>query len=360
MNISLFYAMIAFSAVIGGLVLLVTILKPLIFPLLWAILIRIAAHPVYYHINRLIKREIISALVTTTLLTFIILLPFIILTENLTVEAVQNYNTFKGWFEKGVFPPLEQLKTNPLGNALLTKTRTILSYFGTDIKTVLLHLSKSSANLVLEFSGEIIKNVFTFTIKFVFMIIFLFFFFKDGEKWVHSIVEITPLKKKQIEILRNKFNQMIYAVIYGILLTGIAQGILSGIGYIAAGISSPILLGAATAIFSLVPFIGTTIIWIPVVGYLFLTGEITHAVVLGLWCLLVVGTIDNMIRPIFISGKSRTPLFLTIIGVFGGLSTFGFIGIILGPLILVISVTLFEFYLEYGRTQNSPPAHESR
>lgn len=353
MNISVFYALIAFSALIAGLALLIIILKPLIYPLLWAIIISMAAQPLHHRIRKRVKGDIPSAFVTTAILTLIILLPFIVLVEMLSIEAIQTYNTFQEWFEKGIYPPLELLKSYSLGKTIWQNMNYFLSHFGTTTKTVLLSLSKRIAEFVLEHSGEVIKNIFVFIIKFVFMVIALFFLFKDGARLGHRIIEIIPLKKDKIEILRSKFHQMIYAVFYGILLTALVQGVLAGIGYIMAGVKSPILLGAATSIFALVPIIGTTIIWVPVVGYLFLTGATTYAIILGLWCLLIVGTIDNMIRPFFISGKSKTPLFLTIIGIFGGLAAFGFIGIILGPLILVISATLFEFYLEYGKTQNS-------
>ncbi|MBI3584050.1 MAG: AI-2E family transporter [Nitrospinae bacterium] len=358
MNISVFYALIAFSALIVGAALLIIILKPLIFPLLWAVIIGMAAQPLHHRIKKKVKGDILSALVTTAILTLIILLPFIILVEMLSIEAIQAYNIFQEWFEKGIYPPLELFKSYPLGKTIWQNMNYFLSHFGTTTKPVLLSLSKRIAEFVLEHSGEVIKNIFVFIIKFAFMVIALFFLFKDGAKWGHLIIEIIPLEKKQIDTLRIKFHQMIYAVLYGILLTGLVQGTLAGIGYAVAGVNSPVLLGAATAIFSLVPLIGSTIIWVPVVGYLFLKGDTAHGITLGLWCLLIVSTIDNMIRPFFISGKSRTPLFLTIIGVFGGLSAFGFIGIILGPLILVICSTLFEFYLEYGKTQNSLPVDE--
>jgi len=357
MNTGVFYALLAFSALIGCLTLLIIILKPLIYPLLWAILIGMAAQPLHRRIKNKVKRNIMSAFATTALLTLIILLPFIVLLEMLSIESIQTYNIFQEWFEKGIYPPLELFKSYPLGKTIWQNMNYFLSNFGTTTKPVLLSLSKRIAEFVLEHSGEVIKNIFVFFVKFVFMVIAMFFLFKDGEKWGRTILDIIPLKKGEIEILRNKFHQMIYAVFYGILLTSLAQGTLAGIGYAVAGVASPVLLGAATAISSIVPIIGTMIIWIPVTGYLFLSGNTPHAIALGLWCLLVVGTIDNMIRPIFISGHSKTPLFLTILGIFGGLTAFGFIGIILGPLILVICSTLFQFYLIEYRKPQVPPQY---
>ncbi len=349
MNTGVFYALLAFGALAGGLALLIIILKPLIFPVMWAVLIGMAAQPLHHRIKKKIKGDIISALATTALLTLIILLPFVILLEMLSIETIQIYNTIQEWFEKGIYPPLELFKSHPLGETIWANMNYFLSHFGTTTRPVLLSLSKRIAEFLFQHSGEVIKNIFIFIIKFIFMVIAMFFLFKDGEKWGRTILDIIPLKKEEIEILRDKFHQMIYAVFYGILLTGLAQGTLAGIGYAAAGVDSPVLLGAATAISSIVPIIGTTIIWIPVVSYLFLSGEASHAIALGLWCLLVVGTIDNMIRPLFISGHSKAPLFLTILGVFGGLTAFGFIGIIIGPLVLVICSTLFQFYIiEYS------------
>lgn len=136
------------------------------------------------------------------------------------------------------------------------------------------------------------------------------------------------------------------AVFMGIGLTALVQGILLGIGFAIAGLPSPLVFGVLGAMFALVPVVGTAIIWVPAALWLLAQGETAYAVFMLAWGVVVVGSVDNFLRPILISGRVEVPTLAVFIGVMGGLSAFGFVGLFLGPIVLGLVVALFRFMSE--------------
>jgi len=139
------------------------------------------------------------------------------------------------------------------------------------------------------------------------------------------------------------------AVVFGIVLTTLAQGVLAGLGYWAAGIEAPALWGAITAMVSLIPFVGP-VVWIGLSVGLLAHGEIQAALGLFVWGALVVSSIDNLIRPLVISGPTRIPFLLVFLGVLGGLNAFGLIGLFLGPVLLAVTVAIWREWSEHVRS----------
>ena len=147
----------------------------------------------------------------------------------------------------------------------------------------------------------------------------------------------------------------VHAVVFGIVLTALAQGVLAGLGYWAAGIEAPALWGAVTALVSLIPFVGP-VVWVGLSLSLLALGETGAAIGLFLWGALVVSWVDNLIRPLAISGPTRIPFLLVFLGVLGGLKAFGLIGLFLGPVLLAVSLAIWREWLEHagGRPADEP------
>jgi predicted PurR-regulated permease PerM len=139
------------------------------------------------------------------------------------------------------------------------------------------------------------------------------------------------------------------AVVFGIVFTALAQGALAGLGYWVAGLAAPALWGAITALVSLIPFVGP-VVWIGLSLNLLAHGETTAALGLFLWGALVVSWVDNLIRPLVISGPTRIPFLLVFLGVLGGLNAFGLIGLFLGPVLLAVSVAIWREWLVHKRS----------
>jgi predicted PurR-regulated permease PerM len=136
------------------------------------------------------------------------------------------------------------------------------------------------------------------------------------------------------------------ATIKGTLVIGIVQGLLGGIGFAIFGIASAAFWGTVMAIASMLPVVGTALIWIPAVIHLLVMGETTSAIGLAVWSAVIVSNVDNVLRPILVGGDTQMPDLLVLIATFGGLSMFGGVGIILGPVIAAVSITLFQIAYE--------------
>ena len=181
----------------------------------------------------------------------------------------------------------------------------------------------------------------------------MFFFFRDVHIIVDKIEKLLPLKKAHQKYIFEKFNEVMFAVIYGSIVVAIIQGALGGLGFFIFEVPSPILWGIIMMFFSLIPFVGSSIIWFPAAILLIFNGYIQldnviiiKGVLLILWGMFIVGLIDNLLKPKIIGTKARIHPVLVLIGVLGGLKIFGIIGIIIGPIILALLTTFIKIYEE--------------
>jgi predicted PurR-regulated permease PerM len=158
---------------------------------------------------------------------------------------------------------------------------------------------------------------------------------------------VVPFPEENRTVVVGTVKRVLSAVIYGVFLTCLVQGLLAGIGYWIFDLPSPLLFGALTAVAALIPFVGTALVWVPAVGYFLLEGEVSRGLFLFLWCFALVVPADNLIRPFFISGRGQLSLLVVALGLLGGLAAFGFVGIVIGPLVL----SLFRAFLDIYRGQ---------
>ena len=174
---------------------------------------------------------------------------------------------------------------------------------------------------------------------------------------VKALESVSPLRGQYTRDLLEEFRRVGRITLSGTVLTGIVQGILAGIGYALTGVPKPVFLALATGLASLVPAIGTLLVWVPAAFYLFVTGHSTMAAVLLLWgALVVVGFSDYVIRPRLV-GEEGTPAILTFIALFGGLETIGLAGLIAGPVIMTLAVAVLRLYARESRAPgaDAPP-----
>ncbi|MFO0981725.1 MAG: AI-2E family transporter [Planctomycetota bacterium] len=169
-----------------------------------------------------------------------------------------------------------------------------------------------------------------------------YFMYRHGERLIaQARIVIERFAGPRVRALIPTVGTTTKAVVYGILMTALAQGCLAGVGFWFTGVAAPVLLGVTTAFASLIPF-GPPFVWLPAALWLLLNGAVVKGVVLLAWGTLVVSTIDNILRPYFISQATRLPVLLIFFGVLGGASAFGLIGLFLGPIVLVILLILWR------------------
>jgi predicted PurR-regulated permease PerM len=174
----------------------------------------------------------------------------------------------------------------------------------------------------------------------------LFFLFRDGRSVYRRLAVMTPLRPAQVERLASDVSKTVTASMYGGLAVAATQGLLTGLAFWALGVSSPILWGMAAAIFSFVPFIGSTAIWLPAAIILIISGHWIKGLILIGWGAGVVGMADNVIRPYVISGQVNFHPLYIFFALLGGVQAFGILGLFIGPVVLAIAQALFSLFRE--------------
>jgi predicted PurR-regulated permease PerM len=323
------------------------ILSPFLTSILWAILLAIVFYPLFRRLQRLLKkREVLCAMTMTVLVTFVIVLPFSLLAVSLANEVVGAYHWVEEVLQTGRLQAyLDQIKEIPFFQQLWDKLYRYGDISQAHLTDFLLKNLQQVSTFLFNQTSKIIKGLSTFVIGFFFTLLSLYYLFKDGARLFERLKDVIPLTFIERDLLINRFTDMVYATIYGGILIAIIQGLLGGIIFWILGFSSPILWGTAMSFLSFIPIGGTAFVWIPAVILLFIQGAFWKGIILLFLGIFVIGMADNFLRPRFISARTKIhPLFL-FFAVLGGVQVFGLIGLVMGPLIATLSLTLIEIYI---------------
>lgn len=325
------------------------ILAPMIEPLAWAIILSYALWPLYYRLNRLMgNRRGLSAALMVFLIGSAIVIPLIVTTAVLQKELVEFIQQLPAW-EEGK----PGLQARLLGIPLIGESLNHFIEPFEDIHDVLTthllpRLRDVSHNLIgmLQDAGFIL-------LKWVLSLFLMFFLFRGGDRLVAEIHQgMRHGLGERVDAYFATLEETTKAVVYGIVLTAIVQGAFAGIGYWFVSMPSPVLLTIATMAMAIIPF-GASVVWLLASLWLFMHGQIWPCTMLLGWGFVVVSWVDNLVRPVFISQNTRIPFVVVLLGILGGLMSFGIIGLFIGPVILAIALALWEEWLEstQGRTR---------
>jgi predicted PurR-regulated permease PerM len=193
-----------------------------------------------------------------------------------------------------------------------------------------------------------ISQLTSSTIQAVFLLfIFLyatFFFIKDGEQLINLILYYLPLEDEPERKLLDYFTSVSRATLKGTLLIGLIQGTLAALGFWVAGISSVVFWGLVMTVLSIIPVVGSSLVWIPAVIILGVSGKVGAAIALGLYCALLVGTVDNILRPILVGKDTKMHELFILLSTLGGIGLFGIWGVVVGPIIAALFVSIWDLY----------------
>jgi predicted PurR-regulated permease PerM len=214
-------------------------------------------------------------------------------------------------------------------------------------------------NLILKKAGELVGHISGFlinrlrsvtlgTVNFIFMLFIMlytmFFFFMDGKKLIDKILYYLPLEDQDERRMLDKFTSVTRATLKGTAVIGILQGGLAGAAFAVVGIDSAVFWGTIMAVLSFIPGIGTALVWVPAAIILAATGHAAKAIGLGVFCAAVVGSVDNLLRPILVGRDTQMHELMILFGTLGGIIMFGVVGIIIGPIVAALFVTVWEIY----------------
>jgi predicted PurR-regulated permease PerM len=204
--------------------------------------------------------------------------------------------------------------------------------------------AKAVGGFLVANASRMTSGTATFVLNLFVMLYAMFFFLRDGEKIIEKIFYYIPLSDEDEAHLRERLASITRATVKGTFAIGVIQGTLGGFAFWVAGLDGALFWGTIMAIFSILPGIGPIIVWVPAVAYLLLTGQILAGLLLFAWCAAVVGTVDNLLRPILVGSDAKMPDLLILVGTLGGLFLFGPIGFIVGPIVCGLFLTVWEIY----------------
>lgn len=321
-------------------------LKPFLVAVILALTLVSLFYPNYLQLNRKLRGHSgLSSIIMCTIITILIIIPSVLFFIALFHEFNSAYQTFKHQLVTG------ELKLNLPGqdNALLQEMwQRFGRYMGVgdmDLTRALSSLVDRFARFLLEHYSAILGGIGTFVSNFFVMIFSMFFFFRDGSHFLRELKALVPLEPRYEDMVVEKLKQVTFATFFGMIATGICQGIAAGLIFLALGIGSPVLWGTATAFFSLVPIVGTATVWVPLSVYLIVTGSAVRGIILLILGAAVIGMVDNLVRPLIIEGRSEgVHLLLVFFSLLGGFFLFGPAGLVLGPLVVALLVTFLTIY----------------
>ena len=335
----------------GLLILGFMVLREFLLSLIWAIIITYVTWPPYQWLRHQLKDQAnLSAIVMTAIIAAVISLTLYWLVAMLQDETKAAYQNWVDNFIQGPYQLPEFISKLPwLGNylqALLNQ----LTHDKTELATQLADWAKQWLGGFAKFLGGIGLNV----MKLGVILVTVFFCFRDGKEIIKQLQEglVRYLGKYQ-HVYLQAAGKTTRAVVYGLVLAALGQGMVAGVGYTVAGVKAPVLFGAITALLALIPM-GATLVWLPTGISLILMDKLWSGLGLLLWGFLVVSTIDNVIRPLVISGASRVPFLIVLLGVLGGLTAFGAIGLFLGPVVLAVLLSVWQAWLQLQQDENMP------
>lgn len=319
------------------------VLAPFFTAIAWACILAYVSWPLYiWLLNKLGKKDTIASLLMTTFMAAAVIIPILWLFWVLKAELSIATSIFTVKLANGGIVLPKFIAELPFVgtdiNAWLTKVLANPAEFKNEAHALLMNADQKFIGII----GGISRNLATMG----FALLALFFAYKGGLKFMTQSEQVV---ESLLGIRARSYFQAAgdatRGVIYGIVLTAIAQGACAGIGYWIVGLDAPIMLAAITTLFAMLPF-ATPFVWGGIGLWLILTGNTVAGVELLLWGALVVSWIDNIIRPIILAKSVKIPFLLAFFGVIGGVSAFGFIGLFLGPVILAIAYAVWQEWLE--------------
>lgn len=311
----------------------------------------IAFYSLYERILKAFKGwEKSASLVTCLLVILITVAPITLFAVLVTNEAVDTYEVIEIKINSGVFDKYLQWEEGGFFYDLKKQAEGVIDLEKMDVKKNIVEWAQSLSTFLVSQTGTFVKSISNLLLNVFILLFTMYYFFKDGKRLVAKIGAMSPLPSFYEGELFRKIAAMVKAILVGVFLTAIIQGIFGGVGFAIAGISSPVFWATAMAFFSLVPLVGTAIIWVPASIILLILGDYWQGVFIFIWGLLVVGSIDNFVRPYLIGGKAHTYPLLTFFVILGGIWKWGLKGIIIGPLVLMVLMSFLHIYeAEYSK-----------
>jgi predicted PurR-regulated permease PerM len=331
----------------GALLLLIylvfRIVEPFLDPLAWSGVLAIFFYPVHERIMRWLRPNR-AALVSTLGITLLLIAPALVVlfyTGRQALEATARLQT-------ALTDPDRALQSHAVD---WIRHQLPQAWQATDFSQPLRQGAERIATFLATRLGALVKNLFTFFVDLFIVIFALFFMFRDGEEIVRGASHLVPFDEEIQDDMVRESRDLIFASVAVALVIALLQGALGGLAFTVAGITSPIFWGVLIAFFSLVPVVGSALIWGPAALFLAFSGNWGRAIAVVVICGGVAGIADNIVRPLLLRNRTHLNELLLFLGVLGGLQVFGLLGLVIGPTIVAAAMGVFRVYVEHRDRQ---------
>ena len=320
----------------GALYLCWQMLEPFVGVLLWAAVLTMTFAPVNRWFLTKTRKPDLSAGLSTLFVMFVIGVPMGLVTWAIVREIVPAIGTVEVFFTKFLDPnaPLSGPAMGWLGEHI-------------DLPRARLQISERLGSMSTEIAGRtmgIVGNVLGMFIQALFIVFVMYYLFRDGKVVREALADAIPLRNRETRQFLGRIREVISASVHGVLVIAAIQGTLGGVAFAALGLPSAMLWGVVMIFLSLIPIAGAFVIWIPAAIYLAVTGSYIKAILLTLWGVFVISLVDNFLRPRLVGKRAKLHELFIFFAVLGGLQVFGLLGLVLGPVVLAVALSLFETF----------------
>lgn len=315
------------------------ILEPFLWPILTAVVLAIAFHPLFAGLRRYFGSDSRAALATVVLLIVAVVVPLTAIATVLTQEIHTLVGTVtKQSQQSGGFA----LLVESWMDRAVALASPVIQVSAADAKVHLTDALQKARLIVLTGAGALLGDVFSLAIQTLLVMVLLYFLLRDGKTILRRVMRFVLLDRERTDRLMLSVSGTIQASMNGILTIAVSEAVLMGVALALLGVPGAVLWGAVTLFASLIPMVGTSLVWIPAAVYLFATAGWVKAAAIILFGIVVMGGIDNFVRPLLMKGKVQLPSLVLLFALVGGTKLFGMIGLFAGPVILGVTVALLD------------------
>lgn len=331
----------------AALILACIVLRPFVNILIIGVVLAALFRPVHRRSVRLCrnKKATLAALLTTLFIFTCIIIPIFFFLGSLLAQGVQSVNALQAQLAATDFNKLFSHDAIAPYMAWVQDHLPFLDIKKLALQADLIDISKTAGQVLLDSGTRVIGNVFVLTMNFLILMFVLFFLIRDGQTMLARLRYLLPLTTDQENRIIRQLDDVSKSVILGAFVIALAQGLAGGIGLFIVGIQ-PFFWGCMMGFASLIPVVGTAIIWLPVSLYLMLTGQWQWGVFMMVWGAVVISSIDSFIRPLLMQNRSNMSTFWVFLSIIGGIKFFGALGILYGPLVLGFAMVMLSLYAE--------------
>jgi len=325
-------------------------LLPFVNVLAWASVLAVLFYPIHQRLVALTNRPSLSALLSTMIVIAVIVVPLTLLTLVVAKEVGEVAKNAQEFFRSLLDP------SSPVIGRVMGWLGLRVDASHLDLQAYLLerleNISGAIAGRTLGLLGGVVGAIF----QMFFTVFTMYYLFRDGNRIFNVMLEVVPLNAVETRQIFDRTREVIHASVYGVIVIAMIQGTLGGLAFAALGLPSAVVWGVAMFFLSMVPMVGSSVIWVPTAIYLAMSGHWGKALALALWGALVIGTVDNFLRPKLVGERAGLHELLIFFSVLGGIQIWGPLGLVLGPVMIAVTLALFDIFKRLGL---SPAAERS-